>query len=271
MGRTPVVAAIWFLVICCAGGATAQPVPALGDEPPPVPVPKSPVAYPHPLITEILYAVPTKNGDANRDGERQTTGDEFVELINPHDRAIRISGYTLHDSAKPGRTQFRFTFPQLTLQPGQVVVVFNGHDSKLSGESDGTVGDGATPPKKQHPDFGNAWVFTARAPSTRAGFANGGDWVMLLDPRGEPVQCAIWGDAEKPVLPDGSVCVVELVTDSNGVSAQRRGLDGPFEPHPPYRASGLGADAPLMPFSPGVFVVPGLTRLEDMPPYKGER
>lgn len=273
MGRMLLLIVMLWPLTWDSARAPHQPAPGNGpstqarvDEPA-----KPAVAFPHPLITEILFAVPTKGGDANLDGERQTTGDEFVELINPHDKPIKIGGYTLHDAAKPGKSQFRFAFPALTLQPGQVVVVFNGHESKLKGEGDGTVGDGATPPRKQNAEFGNAWTFTARAPSTRAGFANGGDWVMLLDPRDTPIQCVVWGEAEDPKLSEGHTCVLERGSDAEGASIQRRGIDGGFAPHPPYRAEGLGVDAPLMPFSPGVFVVPGLTRLEDMPPYKGER
>lgn len=235
------------------------------------PAPKPPVPWPHPLITEVLYAVPTKGGDANGDGERQTTGDEFVELINPHDRPIRIGGYTLHDSAKPGKGQFRVTLPALELKPGQVLVVFNGYEAPVPGESDGLVGDPATPPRKQHPAFGNAWVVNARATSTRAGFSNAGDSLTLLDPRDRPVQCIVWGEAETPKGIDASTCLIERAPETSDASVQRRGLDGGFVEHPPYRPEGLGTETPLIPFSPGVFVVPGLTRLEDLPPYRGAR
>lgn len=59
---------------------------------------KPPISYPHPLITEVLYAVPTGDeGDADKDGDRSATGDEFVELYNPHDRPIQLKGYTVCD------------------------------------------------------------------------------------------------------------------------------------------------------------------------------
>jgi hypothetical protein len=256
-------------------GRTERPSHATPDSPPnpsPVapeaePLPTPPVSFPHPLITEVLYAVPTKHGDANLDGERQTTGDEFVELINPHARPIRIGGYTLVDAAPSGGTQFRFIFPPMTLQPGQVVVVFNGHDANIKGP----IGDSATPPRERHPAFGNAWVLTARARSTRAGFANTADYVMLLDPKDQPIQCVLWGDAEDPKLSEGQICLIERVPTATDGSVQRRGIEGGFIEHPPYRPEGAGMEVALMTFSPGVFVVPGLTRLEDLPPYKGER
>lgn len=230
-----------------------------------------PVAFPHPLITEVLYAVPTKDGDANMDGTRQTSGDEFVELVNPHDREIKLGGYVLTDSSKPGKSQFRVVFPALTLKPGQVVVVFNGNEAEIPGSDRRLVGDTATPPRERHPAFGNAWVFTARAASSRTGFSNKGDYVLLSSPRGEAVQCVVWGEMEGPALPEGHRCLVERVPETGDGSVQRRSVDGAFDIHPPYRPEGLGIETKLMPFSPGVFVIPGLTRLEDLPPYQGER
>src|SRR5512142_1033661 len=83
------------------------------------------VDYPHPLITEVLYAVPTgEAGDANGDGVRETNGDEFVELVNPHDRSINLRGYILTGKSNPDPSKkfktLRFVFPSLTLQPGEV-------------------------------------------------------------------------------------------------------------------------------------------------------
>src|SRR5690606_27204449 len=44
----------------------------------------SPIPYPHPQITEVLFNVPSgAKGDANGDGERDATGDEFIEIANP--------------------------------------------------------------------------------------------------------------------------------------------------------------------------------------------
>jgi hypothetical protein len=59
----------------------------------------------HPTITEVLYAVPTSEGDASGDGTRDAVGDEFVELVNATDAPIQLKGYRLSDrnDASPDR------------------------------------------------------------------------------------------------------------------------------------------------------------------------
>src|SRR5262245_25585994 len=60
---------------------------------------QAPVPFPHPLISEVLYAVPSgPRGDANADGVRDAIGDEFIELVNPHDKPIQLKGYKLLDA-----------------------------------------------------------------------------------------------------------------------------------------------------------------------------
>jgi hypothetical protein len=89
--------------------------------------------FPHPLITEVLYAVPNATGgDANLDGVRHASGDEFVELFNPHDKPIQLFGYSLSDRNPEGKGQFKFTFPAFELPPGAVAVVFNGFEAAWS-------------------------------------------------------------------------------------------------------------------------------------------
>jgi hypothetical protein len=72
------------------------------------------VPFPHPLITEVLFAVPTgeTDGDADQSGTRSATGDEFIELINPHTKPINLKGYRLVDGqpiAGPGSRDTRAT------------------------------------------------------------------------------------------------------------------------------------------------------------------
>lgn len=196
--------------------------------------PQIPVAYPSPLITEVLYAVPTVKSvkgelsrcDANRDGSRDAVGDEFIELVNPHDTPIQLRGYTLSDHPSPGKkpvARVSFTFPALELRPGETVVVFNGYKQSWTGP----VGDStkcATPNDRFH----NAYVFSMRVKSSRSGLANGGDWVLLSGPDGRAIQCVTWGQTESSP-PRGALVEEAPLTDSGSV--QRDGPGGEFVPH----------------------------------------
>jgi len=187
------------------------------------------VDYPHPLITEVLYAVPSGDaGDVNGDGSRETNGDEFVELVNPHDRSINLRGYvlsgkTLDDPKKKFKT-LRFVFPSVTLQPGEVVVVFNGHGQKWTGP----VGDTARPPDGGNDKFAGARVFTMNVDSPKLGFSNKADYVLLSAPGGEAVECVKWGEIKAPA----GVKLLEEAPEAPKGSVMRRTVDGSLEPHP---------------------------------------
>lgn len=75
------------------------------------------------VLNEILAdPPPDPDGDANGDGERGTSDDEFVEIYNGGTSAVDLSGWMLHDSTGP-----RHEFPEGTLiGPGQFRVVFGG-------------------------------------------------------------------------------------------------------------------------------------------------
>lgn len=61
---------------------------------------KTLVDKPHPLICEVLYSVPKGDeGDADQNGSRSATGDEFIEIYNPHSTPIDLKGYVLSDAA----------------------------------------------------------------------------------------------------------------------------------------------------------------------------
>lgn len=171
-----------------------------------------------PLITEVLFSVPKgTEGDANGDGLRSATGDEFVEIYNPHDKPIQMKGYRLSDgtpatakknSGKPEKQEkkddagkskdgqqseerehvpFEFVFPEFELGPGQVAVVFNGFESNLTGEI-GTASKAA----KANDKFHNAFVFNAAMTTQFAAFSNTHDLVQLLSPEGEAVETVTW-------------------------------------------------------------------------------
>jgi hypothetical protein len=204
------------------------------------------VAFPAPLITEVLFAVPTgSEGDANRDGVRQVSGDEFVELVNPHPKAIDLKGWTLSDkrasektkSGAPASGAVRFTFPPCMLKPGQAVVVFNGYGCTWGEE----VGDAKAAPPRASAEFGGAVVFSMKNVQERSSFSNSADWVLLSDPQGRPVQLVRWGSVEGKVE---GVTLEEVAPPVMGSSVQRSGLRGALEPH---RESENGR------FSPGLF------------------
>ena len=191
------------------------------------------VEYPHPLITEVLFAVPTgTEGDANGDGTRSATGDEFIEIVNPHARPIELAGYTLSDKRasekdKKGQSKsgaVKFTFPRCTLAPGQVAVVFNGYEAKW----DGPVGDQNAATGKGNEKYAGALVFKMKVTSERTALANNADWVLLSTRNDEPVQLVKWGTVE------GTVANCPLVEDAPATvrcSVQRVGLYGRLEAH----------------------------------------
>jgi predicted extracellular nuclease len=109
------------------------------------------------LVINELHADPAANlpGDANGDGVRDFSDDEFVEIVNSGETDFDVSGWTLSDGAS-----LRHTFPDGSIiEDGCAVVVFGG------GIPTGI--------------FGGALVQTASNGSV--GFNNGGDTVTLTN------------------------------------------------------------------------------------------
>lgn len=183
------------LITLQPGGTESEPVALEPSalEPGPVLAERLGVAYPHPVLTEVLYAVPTAEGDATGDGSRDAVGDEFVELANPHDQPINLRGYTLTDRNPRDMGQVRFVFPAVELKPGEVAIVFNGKDQRFRGP----VGDSARAALAPNPKYANAWTFTLGNTDKLTGFSNSGDWVLLSDPSGRPLECLRWGELEE--------------------------------------------------------------------------
>ncbi len=153
----------------------------------------------HPQLSEILIAVPQgPGGDANKDGTTHPTGDEFVELYNPHSTPVELEGYALLDrSAMEGssRGAVRFEFPACSLGPGAFAVVFNG-PTPDDARSPGAVGSGRVSPSGPHAGFGGALVFSMGYTGRARAFANGGDLVALIAPDGTPIECVAWGSTQ---------------------------------------------------------------------------
>jgi hypothetical protein len=205
------------------------------------------VPFPHPLITEVLFAVPTgTEGDASGDGARQVAGDEFVEVVNPHDKPIELRGYVLADkrasektkSGKPKSGAVRFVFPACRLEPGQVAVIFNGHGCTF----EPPVGDEQAQPDKGHDKYAGALLFSMKTPTERAAFSNTADWVLLSDPQGNPINLIKWGSVEGPD-PQGTL-LVEEAPQVMRASVQRTSLTGTLGEHPETEGAR---------FSPGLF------------------
>jgi hypothetical protein len=224
------------------------------------------------VITEVLYAVP-KEGDADQDGTRSATGDEFVELVNPHDKAINLKGYSLSNGkspetkekpaakpdakGKPGEkpktesnghrpeeSRIHFVFPELVLQPGEVVVVFNGYES----HTPGPVGDSKAAAAKNE-KFSKAYVFSVHCTSQYMALANAGDCVLLCDPEGNAVESVTWGEGDKK--PEKAAPLTHHVSESKG-SVQKTSVGGEFVKHQELPAPYGGT-----PWSPGKFGVEG--------------
>ena len=192
---------------------------AEGSEPEPL------VPYPHPLITGVLYAVPTSGGDANGDGRRHATGDEFIEVTNPHDRSIALSGYRLVDRHMGERGRFAFVFPDFMLEPGQTAIVFNGFEAEWTGP----VGDTHRAPPGANPAFEGAFVFTAEAANRYMALANAADFVLLENPLGVPVQVVVWGNPDQ--RPPTEVYHTDTIVSDTRGSVQRMGPAEAMRPH----------------------------------------
>ncbi|TYP97420.1 Calx-beta domain-containing protein [Tenacibaculum adriaticum] len=75
------------------------------------------------IINEVLYDPPTGlAGDANGDGTRDATDDEFIEFYNDSDNELDLTGYTVSDTS-----QVRHTFPTGSIVPARgILVLFGG-------------------------------------------------------------------------------------------------------------------------------------------------
>lgn len=108
------------------------------------------------VFNEILFDPPadTIEGDANKDGNRSSIEDEFIEVVNQGPMSVDISGFTINDASA-----IRHIFPDKTIvAPMQGVIVFGG------GLPTG--------------DFGGSLVQIAS--SGRLSLNNGGDNVFLI-------------------------------------------------------------------------------------------
>ncbi|MEK6409236.1 MAG: lamin tail domain-containing protein [Acidobacteriota bacterium] len=121
-----------------------------------------------PLVINEYLADPPEGaaGDANGDGTRSSSSDEFVEILNRSGDPLDISGFKLFDA-----DAVRHVFPPGTLLPPfEAAVVFGG------GTPTGAFGNAAD----------NHLVF--KASTGGLSLNNGGDTIVLQDAQGRIVQ-----------------------------------------------------------------------------------
>ncbi len=173
------------------------------------------------FVNEVLADPPTgADGDANHDGVRDGTQDEFVELVNGStSETIGMSGWTIKTRATGSTTETtRFTFPVGTALPaGEAAVIFGG----------GTF-------NPTDPVFGCAQVFKATSASSGLSLTNGGLTILVRDGAGNLIAQFSYG---------GSTGL-----DGNSAQSLTRSPDvtGSFVPHT------SAANANGRKFSPGL-------------------
>jgi uncharacterized protein (TIGR03437 family) len=136
------------------------------------------------VLNEVLADPPDGSaGDANLDGARSSTQDEFIELVNASTIDLNIGGYQLTTRGSSGADTARHTFAADTIvPPGTSVVVFGGAQEAAFNPA--------------HPAFAGALVFTAS--SGGLSLTNGGSVVKLLDRAGAMVEQLAYGGAGEP-------------------------------------------------------------------------
>ena len=155
-------------------------------------------------------------GDANGDGTRSATDDEFVEIVNTGDSEIDLSGMTISDAVA-----VRHVFGDgTTLAAGAAIVVFGG----------------GTPTG----DFGGAQVVTASSGSL--GLNNGGDTITLATADNETIDEISYGSeggnnqslTRDPDLTGEFVQHSDATGSGGSVFSPGTTVDGdPFEPPAP--------------------------------------
>jgi len=133
------------------------------------------------VINEALADPPDgAAGDANLDGTRSSTQDEFIEIVNAASTDIDLGGYQLTTRGSNGADIVRHTFAADTIiAPGTAVVVFGGAQIATF--------------NPDHPLFAGALVLTASTGGLS--LTNSGSLIRLLDPSGTVIEQLAYGGA----------------------------------------------------------------------------
>jgi len=155
------------------------------------------------MINEFLADPPDgMAGDANHDGERNATADEFVELVNSTARDLELGGYQLLTRSGAGANDIvRHTFAEGTiLSAGTALVVFGGGN-----------------PDPNNPAFGGSYV--TKSATGSLSLTNSGGVITLRDASGSTVSFATYGNAGG------------LPADANQSQTRSPDIVGNFIPH----------------------------------------
>lgn len=187
------------------------------------------------VINEVLYDPAFDGGDpsvgdANGDGTRDASEDEFIELVNVSGGPLDLTGWTISDNQG-----VRHIFAGGVLADGQAVVVFGG------GSPTGS--------------FGGSLVVTAS--ETGWGLGNGGDSVSVSDPSSALVSFLGYGSSGDVSVNDESlVLATELDAASGYIShSSAPGAGGAtYSPGTRVGSAPFGAGAILtVEISPDIF------------------
>nr|MBA2340676.1 Ig-like domain-containing protein [Pyrinomonadaceae bacterium] len=192
------------------------------------------------VINEALIDPPDDlSGDANRDGVRSATQDEFVEIVNGTASDIDISSYQILTRSTTGTDGLRHTFAAGTIIPaGAAVVVFGGAQSSTFNPND--------------PAFGGAQVFLAS--SGGLSLINSGGTITLRDASGVNLDQLTYGGSS------------ELDGDKNQSITRSPDITGDFTLHATAAGSAnrpfsAGTRVDSTPFAP----TPAISRIELTP------
>lgn len=136
------------------------------------------------VINEVLFDPPADAaGDANQDGTRSSSDDEFIEVVNVTTSPIHLGGITLDIDGKT------YKVPEGIVLPGQTaVVVFGGG---MSGDTEVNTG-------KPHSKFGGALVFTDGDGGGLPSLTNSGATIKLIAADSTELDVFTYGTAECP-------------------------------------------------------------------------
>ncbi|PAP75367.1 lamin tail domain-containing protein [Rubrivirga marina] len=217
------------------------------------------------VINEVLADPPTDDtstpdvieGDANGDGERSSSADEFIELANVSDDPVDLSGWTLGDD----ENSVTFTFPQGYVLPSRAIVtVFGG------GDVSNVPGYDADPLQTR------AFIADSTHLGTIGnGFANGGDIILLLSDDGSNDTYFAYGTLSgsggpaEGSYPAGTTFEFEINTVANagGDNSVTRFPDGNTNTADPFVQHLTVSDAA---FSPGTTIGGGTMLPPPQPP-----